>query len=332
MNEASQPSWVQRAFDCAPGWLQTVWRWDRTLSYADEGIVVAAMLGCAFLASASAVTRWLDVAGSPWLEVLPRYLTLALGWFGASLAVRRGSHIALDVAQKFLPERWSRWATRVALVVATIVSAALAKASYSFVQFEREGGSTLLQTIPTWVPASVLALGFGLMSMRFGLRALSTSRWTAVTMVAVGVGAGYVPAEQIVWVGGGFLLLGAVAGTPLFIVLGGLALSFFAYDEIELAAVPIEIYRLSEAPTLVTLPLFTLMGAVLSAGEAPQRLVRVARAVLGFVPGGLVVATVILCAFFTTFTGASGVTILALGLLLRTLLLEEGYSEKMGVG
>ncbi len=131
---------------------------------------------------------------------------------------------------------------------------------------------------------------------------------------------------------GCLLILAALAGTPLFIVLGGAAWLFFRLADIDTAAVMIELYRLAQTPTLLSIPLFTFSGYVLASGQAPQRLVQCAQALVGWLPGGLALVTLLACAFFTAFTGASGVTIVALGGLLLPLLLQERYPESFSLG
>lgn len=128
------------------------------------------------------------------------------------------------------------------------------------------------------------------------------------------------------------LLLLAPLGTPLFVVLGGLAWALFRTAGIDTAALMIEAYRLASTPTLITIPLFTFAGTVLAASRAPQRLVRCAQALVGWLPGGLALVALVSCAFFTAFTGASGVTIVALGSLLLPLLLQERYPEPFSLG
>ena len=93
-----------------------------------------------------------------------------------------------------------------------------------------------------------------------------------------------------------------------------------------------EHYKLATNPHLITIPLFTLAGFLMAESKAADRLVRVARALLGWLPGGLGFVVVASCAFFTTFTGASGVTIIALGGLLFPILVKERYPEKFSLG
>ena len=316
-------------------WLRALTAADLWIARLDGTILVASLLGSAFFASVSFVLRNVGAESSPWLDILPRYFTMAVGFFGAALATQRGSHIALDILNRFLPDHVARWTKVIANLVACGVATMLALASWEFIEFEREGASAILGLIPSWWPALMLLWGFGISAVRFLLRAVSL--FPAALLVAPGMlwFLDFFTAQDpqvsfwVIIVG---LVIGAALGMPLFAILGGLALTFFWNDGTELAVVPIEIFRLVESPTLVTLPLFTLMGAVLAKGGAPGRLVRVARALLGWAPGGLAVASVVVCAFFTTFTGASGVTILALGLLLHTMLTQEGYSDRLSIG
>ena len=124
----------------------------------------------------------------------------------------------------------------------------------------------------------------------------------------------------------------ALFGAPIFAVMSAFALAAFHLSGIELSAVAVEIYRLAGAPTILTIPLFTFAGYVLAESKAPVRLLRLCNAFLGWMPGGVAIVCLFMCAFFTAFTGASGVTIIALGGLLFPILIEEGYSEKFSLG
>jgi len=106
---------------------------------------------------------------------------------------------------------------------------------------------------------------------------------------------------------------------------------FFA-DDVPVAAIPVEAYRIVTSPTIPAIPLFTLTGFLLAEGRASERLVRLFRALFGWMPGGMAIVTTLVCAFFATFTGASGVTILALGGLLLPVLLRSGYRDRFSIG
>ena len=128
------------------------------------------------------------------------------------------------------------------------------------------------------------------------------------------------------------LLLLTLLGTPLFIIMAATAMIAFFMTDIELSAMAIEIYKLSGQSSIATIPLFTFAGQLLAQSRSPQRLTRLAEASLGWMPGGTAIAALIICAFFTAFTGASGVTIIALGGLLYPILIKQGYSQKFTLG
>ncbi len=134
------------------------------------------------------------------------------------------------------------------------------------------------------------------------------------------------------WLLGPFLILMAILGAPLFIVLALFTLVAFRSQDIESTTVAIEMYRIAEAPMLIAIPLFTFAGYLLAESGTPRRLVTVSRALLGWMPGGLAVVALGACALFTAFTGASGVTIIALGGLLLPALRAEIYPERFSHG
>ena len=128
------------------------------------------------------------------------------------------------------------------------------------------------------------------------------------------------------------LVLLALFGAPLFAVIAAGAIVGFRKAGVDLAVIPIEIYRIAEMPVLLAIPLFTFAGYLLGETKAPERLVRLTRALLGWMPGGLAVVSLAACAIFTAFTGASGVTIIALGALLYPALKQDGYRDTFSLG
>lgn len=128
------------------------------------------------------------------------------------------------------------------------------------------------------------------------------------------------------------LLLLALLGAPLFVVLGGAGMANFSSAGTPLVVLAEEHYKLATNPHLITIPLFTFAGFLMAESKAADRLVRVSRALLGWLPGGLGIVVVVSCAFFTTFTGASGVTIIALGGLLYPILTSERYPDRFSLG
>jgi C4-dicarboxylate transporter DctM subunit len=127
-----------------------------------------------------------------------------------------------------------------------------------------------------------------------------------------------------------FLLL--LFGTPVFVVIAGLALYLFSSSQIDSSAMIIEMYRMATTPILVAIPLFTFAGYLLSESGAPRRLIRMHDAILGWFPGGLAVIALISCSIFTALTGATGLTIIALGGILFPALLKGKYPERFSLG
>src|SRR5439155_23307288 len=128
------------------------------------------------------------------------------------------------------------------------------------------------------------------------------------------------------------LFVSFLLGAPVFVVMAGFALLLFFLAGTPIASVPAETFRLVVSPTLPAIPLLTVAGYVLAEGGASKRLVRAAQSVFGWMPGGLAVVAAFVCALFTTFTGASGVTILALGGIILPALVSEGYPEGFSLG
>lgn len=136
----------------------------------------------------------------------------------------------------------------------------------------------------------------------------------------------------MIFLGVGALIVMALCGAPLFVViLGGAVLGFLASGT-DLVNVAIEMDRIADTPLLVALPLFTFAGYILAEAKTSQRLMELVNALVGWMPGGLAIVGFVACAFFTALTGASGVTIVALGALLLPMLIRSGYTERYSLG
>jgi len=128
------------------------------------------------------------------------------------------------------------------------------------------------------------------------------------------------------------LVMLALLGAPLFSIIAAGALYGFYIAEIDLMVIGIELYRIAETPLLMALPLFTFTGYILSESNTSQRMLNLIQSMVGWMPGGLVIFAFIFSALFTAFTGASGVTIVALGALLYPAFLKSGYTSKFSLG
>jgi C4-dicarboxylate transporter DctM subunit len=135
-----------------------------------------------------------------------------------------------------------------------------------------------------------------------------------------------------VWLFVIIILLLAFLGAPLFTILAAIGLYAFTSADINTSALIIDLYKIADTPTLIAVPLFTFAGYLLAESKSPKRLVDLAQALFGWMPAGLAIVALVTCALFTAFTGASGVTIVALGGLLYPILLKERYPEQFSLG
>ncbi|CUS99581.1 TRAP transporter large permease [Candidatus Chrysopegis kryptomonas] len=127
-------------------------------------------------------------------------------------------------------------------------------------------------------------------------------------------------------------VLFALFRTPLFAVISAIAILSFLTAQTDLSAIIIEMVRLANTSTLIAIPLFTFAGYILAESNTPKRLVNLTQALFGWIPGGLAIVVLVSCAVFTAFTGASGITIVALGGLVFPALIKGNYSEKFSLG
>jgi len=262
---------------------------------------------------------------------------LVAGMLGAVIAAREGRLLSLSTLPSILPAPASALARQFTGVVSAAIAALLFVASCNFVAAERDGGNVIAYGVPVWLMAAALPAGFALISLRLAADA-ATSWQGRVAALLAALAAGLAAAsglalnDNLVIALLGVLLLAAVLGSPVFATLGGFALILFWGEGLPIASIPLDHYRLVVNPSLPMIPLFTLAGYFLAEGGAPRRLVRVCNALFGGLRGGAALVTVVACVFFTSFSGASGVTIIALGGMLMPLLIGSGYSGKAALG
>lgn len=306
--------------------------WAGATEHAVAGLALLAMVVLPLLEVAGRAAGGWAVAGS--IDYV-RHLTLWVTFLGAAIAAARGRHLALGFVG-FLRGRWQRLAAASAAAVATATALLLAWASLELVLADRAAASRLGGLLPLWAAEVIMPIGFAVIGARFLWHAPGAGpRLAALAAVAALAALAFWPeaARAPVLVAGlGIVLLAALAGAPIFVLLGAAAALLFFADAVPLASIPAEAYRIASNPILPTIPLFTLAGTILAAGRASERLARLFRALFGAIPGGTAVAAVTMCAFFTTFNGGSGVTILALGSLMLPILLRQGYGERFSIG
>lgn len=311
--------------------------WRRALRGAENGIVVVALAAMVLLPCSEILLRKLSQSGLAAADPLTKHLVLLVGTLGAALAARENRLLSLST----LSHHFTGWIKTAAQVFSSgfagAMCALLCGASIELVLASRRLGKELVYGFPVWGAQSLLVIGFALIAARVLWHAGKTwrGRLVALGIAAALVIAGFwlpVPAEKLRWPAMILLLAATVLGAPVFTALGGAALILIWSGGDTVASVPLNHYRLTVNPTLATIPLFTLAGYFLAEGGAAQRLLALFNAWVGQMRGGPALVTVLLCAFFTSFTGASGVTIIALGGLLMPILLSSGYRERHALG
>lgn len=307
------------------------------LKGVESAALVLALSAMALLPVAEIVLRALLGAGVSGAATFTQHFALIAGMLGAAAAAREGRLLSLSSLNFLQDNGRAAWVRQFTGTVAVIVGTLLSLASLEFVSAERAGGSTIAYGMPVWVAQAALPAGFILVTLRlaWGVAGHWSGRIAALALaafVATAASERLPLGEATVIVAMGILLVAAILGSPVFVTLGGAALILFWGDGLPIASVALDHYRLVVNPSLPMIPLFALAGYFLAESRAPQRLIRVFNALFAGMRGGAAVATVVACAFFTSFSGASGVTIIALGGMLMPLLSSAGFSPRSAIG
>ncbi|HET9196334.1 MAG TPA: TRAP transporter large permease subunit [Vicinamibacterales bacterium] len=301
-------------------------------------VATLALAGIMLLPLAEIAMRQLLQRGIPGAGPFTLNLTLWVGLLGAAIGAREGKLLTLATGE-FLPKGTINIAHVVSGFAGAAIAMMFAVGGLALVQSEREAGTIVAVDIPVWVSTLAFPIAFTLIALRLAWKA--TPHWWGRIITLTGVPLGYLAARNFEWFEGAALLpwivgilIAGVLGTPIFALLGGIAMVAFFIDGTRPIVPLIKAYEelTSPAANLAAIPLFTLTGFFLAEGNSPTRLLRALRAMFGWAPGGTAVAAATLCAFFTLFTGGSGVTILALGGLLLPALIKEGYRERFAIG
>jgi C4-dicarboxylate transporter DctM subunit len=308
--------------------------------HAGEDLLLCSAMGLLVLLGVSQLGLWsalglpINVGG---LDGLARHVTLVIGMLGSMAAAREGRLLAIGTLAQALPERAKRTVAAIVGAISASIAAGLAVAAWQFVAFEQPAGLALIWGIPVWIVQLVLPAGFAVLALRLWLHAARRPAARVATLVlAIGLlwlaSGAVIPADRLLAPGLLVLACATLLGAPIFTVFGGASLLLFGAQGDPIASIPLDHYDQVTSPLLATLPLFTLAGYVLAGTQSAQRVVSLLMAWTGHLRGGPAIVTVLACAFFTTFTGGSGVTILALGGLLMPLLLAARLGERDSLG
>ncbi|MCL2440808.1 MAG: TRAP transporter large permease subunit [Treponema sp.] len=292
------------------------------------------------------------------IDSIIAYFFLVVGFFAAMLTAASGSHIAVTAVQYIKNDKVKKMLGFACTIVSIFILTVLFWNCISFIKYALMG--RMIGFIPDRVFAVVMPLGFFVIAFRFAFK-LQTNKERVFAFLAILTGCiGALPAiAKIIW---GLdpeltpepffsiinflydttlafnvplillMIVLGLAGMPIFIVIGAIAMIMLKSTGSEPDVVSGQIFSALTDIDIVAIPLFTLTGFFLSESKAGERLVRTFKVFFGWLPGGIIIATVVICAFFSSFTGASGVTILALGGILFTILNKNKYPEKFSIG
>ena len=302
----------------------------------ENALAVAVLAVLAVLPLIGLAGRELFGTGVPGSISVVQHLTLWITFIGAALAARSGKLLALATAE-FLPAAWHRRVELATAWLAVAVGATLVAASVQLVGVDLAYGDRIAWGIPVWVVSLVMPAALALITWRILFMAADDlrGRLIAAAGLVVPLVFGLIPgldSPSLLVPGIAVILLGTAFGLPIFAAIGGAAAFLFFLEGTPIAAVPGEAYRMATSPMLPAIPLFTLAGYILAAGGSSQRLLSFFTALVGWLPGGLAAVVTLLLAFFTPLTGASGITILAMGGLLLPMLVQARYPERHALG
>jgi len=309
----------------------------RGFLYKGENLLITLVLAAlVILPLQDIVLRWISVV-LPASSVVQSYMTLFICMIGGAIAAREGRLLALSTVTTLLKGRVKEGARFFSGAFAAAVTVVLTIAGVRFVLDTQASGNILAYGVPLWVPIAILPLGFAVVAWRLIRHASDTWKGRALAALLAGLmlaAAAWLPVDPAHMVVPMMIVLLAatILGAPIYVTLGGAALILLWGDGTPITNMAISHHQQVVNSSFPAIPLFTLAGYLLAEGGAARRLVRVFQALVGHFRGGPAIAAVLVCAFFTSFTGASGITILALGGLLMPVLLAARYSERNALG
>ncbi len=294
----------------------------------------------------------------PYASEYMHHLVLVVTFIGGMITSRQGRHLSLSLALKIKEPLKTRIHTGVMLISA-MMTTAFCWSAFSFL-LNGLDSSKKIGIFPIRLIGLVMIVGYAIMAIRF-VTGTSKEGWNRV-VASGGILLGtFIALDPITKILAYFyeevpgfidslmqlaqstnaiialpiiilLIIATVFGVPIFVVLGGIAYMLFARVGEPLEVIANESYELLISHSIPAIPLFAVAGFLLSESKAGERLVRFFKAFFAWFPGGLAIMAILVCAFFTTFTGASGVTILALGALLSYVLIDGKYGRRFSLG
>ena len=307
-----------------------------TFTRFENGLAVAVLTVIAALPVLELLGREIIGFSIPGSIPMVQHLSLWVTFIGAALAAREDRLLALATAE-FLSDAWAVRAARATAWLSVAIGTTLVVAGVQLIAVDFRYGDRIAWGIPVWLVSLIIPAALALITWR--ILAAAAPGWRGRLAIASGVAVpllfALVPglrAPGLLVPGIAILLLGTALGLPIFLGIGGAAALLFFLEGTPIAAVPGEAYRMATSPMLPAIPLFTLAGYILAEGGSSKRLLALFTAAVGWMPGGLAIVVTFVLAFFTPLTGASGITILAMGGLLLPMLIQARYPERHSLG
>jgi tripartite ATP-independent transporter DctM subunit len=319
----------------------------------ENGVCYGALVLLTLVPLAEALCRQMKLS-IPDSKAFLTHIFLVLGLFAAMITTKSKEHLSIAVVQYIKSEKIKKALALATGLLSTFIVTVLAWDAASFLRYGLLGRT--IGFIPDRFFALAMPLAYAVIAFRFAVH-LPGKKALVIPVLLLGtvcslpaiakllwgfavpepffswVNAQYIAADYIQAPVILLLVIAALSGSPIFAVIGGIAMLMLQAAGGEPEAAPLQIYSALTETDIIAIPLFTLTGFFLSESRAGERLVHTFRSFFSWIPGGMIIATVIICAFFTSFTGASGVTILALGGILHTILAEKSkYPEHFSVG
>jgi C4-dicarboxylate transporter, DctM subunit len=304
---------------------------------AENAVATLVAFGLILLPLIEIVARTVFSTGVPGAGPFTNHLALWVAMLGAAIATRDDKLLALATGG-FIPEgRWRQAARVASAAIGSAVAALLAMGAVEYIRVRYVSARELAAGVPEWITELALPIALVLIAARLAWLASDSKLGRAIACVGLATGftIGLRPVAfegQPAWPWILMFVGATILGAPIFVMIGGTALVLFLSEGIGPVNAIIDAHEQLTFSGIPAIPLFTLAGFLLAEGKASQRLLRLFRAFLGWLPGGTAVVTAVLCALFTLLTGGSGVTILALGGVLLPTLLADGYRERFSLG
>jgi len=303
--------------------------------FIENNLAALSLILLALFPTAESIARCFKTgvhASSTYVEHLVIWIT----FLGGMITSRENRHLSLSAGIDLIHEPYKRWIESFTACIATAITASFTWSSFLFVQIGFDS-SQRVGILPIKAVMIVMPIGFAVMTIRCITHAPKGLVPKIIALSGVGIAAlfGFVLGEHLsalIWPSALIIIVASILGTPIFIVLGGIAALLFMNSGGTITVIPNEAYSMLTSPQIPAIPLFTFAGFILSESKAGERLVRLFRVFFGWLPGGLAIATILICTFFTALTGASGVTILALGGLLSFILIQNKYRKDFTLG